>query len=165
MALEAVLVVAAVVVVGYFLSGYQTFSSGAVASFLSAHEDDVNEGRTDRACARLSTSMRFDLTDASVKPPMSMSGGKDVLCEHYRTVARIHKTAPIADRHHIADISVKRSLTNWNLAHVTYVDHHEIEFFPARNKIKTQSLERMDIAKSGEGLQIRRFDSATAIVP
>lgn len=163
--MKKIILIIILVAAGVFLSGYRTFSHDRVVAYLDRMEDEVNSGNTVAACGRLSESMTFDLQDNSANNAVAISGGKTDLCQYFQKTAQMYKTAPIADRHYKADMSVKRNLFNWNLATVSYTEHHEIEYFPSRVKIKTRSKEQMVIQKKGDDLIVSKWVIDIALDP
>lgn len=160
--MKKILTILLVVATGFFLSGFATFSNSRVAAFLSQFEDEINKGYTDAACSRISESIEFSLVDTATTPRKNISGGKTNVCELFEDIAYMYKTAPIADNHYMSDIVVKRSFTNWNTATVSYIDHHDIEFFPMRTKLKTRSVATMTIVKSGDSFVIKKWSIETS---
>lgn len=140
------------------MTGYSTFSQGRVTSYLNRLEDEINSGNTAVACDRLTNSVVFSFQDTSANPAVTLTGGRAELCEHFQTIALMYKTAPIADRHYKTDLSVKRHLLNWNTATVTYTEHHEIEYFPSRTKIRTKSKEQIVIHKKDDDFMISKWN-------
>lgn len=158
--MRTLLIIALLTVAGYFASGYSSFSTSRVASFLDQLEDDINHGRTDAACDKIGEQIEFSQTDNTNGRERATAGGKAELCRQFARTAAFYKTAPIADRHFKSDISVKRDLRHWTSAQIAYDEHHEIEFFPAHNKIRTIAHQRMTLEKKGDSFLVTRWTAS-----
>jgi len=161
--MKTLFIIALVTVAGYFASGYSSFSTARVASFIDRFEDDINLGNTDAACAKLSEQVEFSQTDSTDGKERTKSGGKAELCRQFALTAAYYKTAQIADRHFNSDFSVKRDWRQWSSAQLTYDEHHEIEFFPLRNKVRTIVRHRMSLEKKGDSFLVTRWTANTAL--
>ena len=151
------------VVVGYLAFCYKAFSEDRVTAFLDRFENEMNRGNPQAACDRLGDSIRFSIFDKTKFPPYRISGGKRELCEYFKAVSLHYQTALIADRHYKADFSIEKSAKSWSLATVSFSEHHEIEFFPSREKVRTVSREKMTLRRDGMGFKVIDWTAETVM--
>lgn len=161
--MKKILYVVLISAAGYLMFCYTAFSENRVTAFLDRFENDINQGNPVAACDKLSNSIRFSLYDKTKFPPQRISGGKTELCEHFKAVSYHYATALIADRHYKADVFVDRSSKSWSLATVSYSEHHEVEFFPSREKVRTASDEQMTLKRNGTGFTITKWVGETTV--
>ncbi|MDR2238935.1 MAG: hypothetical protein LBE33_00645 [Zoogloeaceae bacterium] len=157
--MKNLLIILLLVAGGIFFSGYTMFSQSRVFAYLDRLEDEINKGHTVAACNRLADSMVFSIRGTSTNPTFALSGGKAELCEHFAQTAHMYETALIADRHYMADLSVRRNLLNWNSATVSYAIYHEVEYFPSREKVRSKSKERLVIDRADDAFIIKKWDT------
>ena len=161
--MKKILLIVLISAVGYVIFCYGAFSADRVASFLDRFEDEINQGNPSVACRKLSDSIQFSTYDKTKFPPQRISGGKKELCEHFEVVSRHYATALIADRHYKSDLVVDKSAKSWSQATVSYSEHHEVEFFPSREKIKTISNEQMTLKRNGTGFTVTKWTGETTM--
>lgn len=149
------LIVAAVGYAGYAMS---VFSSGKVAQFLDALEDDVNRGRTDAACERLDDNATFTLSDTTGREAKHLSGDRDALCSHFADIAKFYANAAVADNHGKSGIDVSIDWLHPGKASVSYDEHHAITFYPAQTTMNAVSHETLGLVKGGDSYRITSYD-------
>lgn len=161
--MKTLFIIALITLAGYFASGYSSFSTDKLASFIDRLEDEINQRSTSAACDKISEQVEFSQTDNTDGRERTKTGGKAELCRLFAQTAAYYKTAPVADRHFNSDFSVKRDRRHWSSAELTYAEHHEIEFFPLRNKVRTIVRHRMSLEKKGESFLVTRWVANTTL--
>lgn len=161
--MKIVLFILLILAAGYVIFCNRAFSEDRVASFLGDFENEINRGNPSAACSKIGDSIQFSIYNKTTFPPLQISGGKRELCEYFVAVSRYNTTAMVADRHYKSDLLVDKSAKSWNQATVSYAEHHEVEFFPSREKIKTISNEQMTLKRNGTGFTVTKWTGETMI--
>jgi len=145
----------------YFTFCYTALSESRVIAFLDRFEDDINKGNPAAACDKLNDTVFFSIYDKTKFPPQRISGDKRDLCNYFNEASLHYATAMIADRHYRADFSIDRGPKSGSLAAVSYTEHHEIEFFPSHEKVRTISTEKITLKRVGTGLKVTEWIGET----
>jgi len=124
------------IMAGIFMSGNSNFEIGRISLFVENVDRAIGRGAGNDVCGIIETGAKFSLHDTTTQTITDISGGKDEMCKYFQERSWFYTHSPVADWSSYVDMDISRDYLRWRTAHVSYMEPHELEVFPERNRIK-----------------------------